>query len=218
MTVYKSIIAYDGTDFHGLQRLPDGRRTVQGVFEEALRELGWQGSSLRAAGRTDAGVHARGQVVDYDLSWRHDPATLTQALNAHLPGDVAVRETEPAPAGFHPRFSARRRRYHYRLVGAPQRDPLRERYAWRVWPEPDVALMREAARGLVGKHDFAAFGKAPISGGHTVRTVYLAEWEPEAESLVFRIEANAFLYRMVRRVVAALLEVGCRRRDASEFA
>lgn len=217
MANYKSIIAYDGTDFQGFQRLGGDRRTVQGVVEDALRRLGWEGGSLRAAGRTDAGVHARGQVVDYDLAWKHDPALLTLALNAHLPNDVAVRATELANPGFHPRFSAKRRRYRYTLMSAPQRDPLRERYAWRIWPAPDPGEMAAAAGLLLGERDFGALGRSPIPGGHTVRAVFQATWRAETEALVFEIEGNAFLYRMVRRLVALMLEVGSARMPIGEF-
>lgn len=216
MDLYQSIVAYDGTDFAGFQRQAGGRRTVQGELEKALRALGWAGGSLLAAGRTDAGVHATGQVVAYRLNWRHTPEDLTRALNAHLPADVAVWGTRPAPEGFHPRFSARSRRYRYRVIVAPWRDPLRERYAWRVWPAPEVEAMNRVAGALVGRHDFGAFGTAPIPGGHTRRTVYLARWEASGDEVTFQIEADAFLYRMVRRLVAACLEVGFGRVSAEE--
>jgi tRNA pseudouridine38-40 synthase len=203
MASYQSIIAYDGTDFAGFQRLPGGRRTVQGVLEDGLRRLGWTGSSLLAAGRTDRGVHAHGQVIGYGLEWPHPMDVLTRALNAHLPRDVAVLQTAPAPSDWHPRFSARRRRYTYRAFVAPARDPLRERFAWR-WPgEPDHGTLHEAARLFLGRHDFGAFGHAPIEGGHTVRTVFRSAWDFGAAA-EYTIEAEAFLYRMVRRLVGAM--------------
>jgi tRNA pseudouridine38-40 synthase len=208
MAAYKSIIAYDGTDFQGFQRQKPGLRTVQAVFEEALRDLGWSEHSIKAAGRTDAGVHARGQVVAFSLAWEHDANNLANALNANLPPDVAVLHTERVSDDFHPRHSARRRRYKYSLVLAPVRDPLRERYAWRIWPEPDLEAMQETAHVLLGQHDFAAFGRAPIPGGHTIRQVFHAEWHRWEEGLNFEIEADAFLYRMVRRFVAAMIEIG----------
>jgi len=208
MATYKAIIAYDGTDFEGFQRLGPGRRTVQGVLEQALAKLGWQGTSILAAGRTDAGVHARGQVVSFDLEWKHGIEVLGVALNAHLPGDVSVRRVTLAGPGFHPRFSARWRCYRYSLLSAPVRDPLAERYAWRVWPAPDLAPMQAAATMALGEHDFGAFGAAPITGGHTRRQVRLARWMGEREGAAFEIEANAFLHRMVRRIVAVMVEVG----------
>jgi tRNA pseudouridine38-40 synthase len=215
MATYKAIIAYDGTEYEGFQRLGPERRTVQGVLEEALTRLGWQGRSILAAGRTDAGVHARGQVVSFELEWGHGVDVLGVALNAHLPTDVAVRQVGLAEPGFHPRFSASWRRYRYSLISVPGRDPLAERYAWRVWPAPEQEPMRVAAERLLGSHDFGAFGAAPIPGGHTRREVRLARWSAEGERAWLEIEANAFLHRMVRRVVAVLVEVGSGRMEAS---
>ena len=217
MVTYKSIIAYDGTDFQGFQRQAEGLRTVQGVIENALRDLGWQERSITAAGRTDAGVHARGQVIAFALDWRHEINSLSRALNANLPDDVAVRQTEVAPQGFHPRFSAKVRRYSYTVICAPMRDPLRERYAWRIWPEPKLDAMETAATMLVGRYDFAAFGQAPSSDGHTIREVFRAHWSRKRDVIAFEIEANAFLHHMVRRLVGALTEIGSGRVDADEI-
>ena len=208
MANYKSIIAYDGTAFQGFQRQEPGIRTVQLVLEDGLRSVGWDEDSIKAAGRTDAGVHARGQVIAFELSWKHPTGKLTDALNANLPADVSVINTEAVEAEFHPRFSARSREYRYTLFTAPVRDPLRVRYSWRIWPEPDIEAMQAAAGMLIGEHDFAAFGSAPIPGGHTLREVIRADWKREKDELRFEIEANAFLYRMVRRIVGALVRVG----------
>lgn len=205
---YKSIVAYDGTEFHGFQRQAASKRTVQGVIEEALTELGWSGDSIRAAGRTDRGVHARGQVVVYSLAWSREPERLTAALNARLPGDVAVRHTEVVPADFEPRFGAIRRRYVYRVLVDPVPDPLKERTSWRVWPEPDFDRLHRVAEMFIGKRDFGAFGKAPTPGGHTVRTISKAEWRLNGAESCLILEADAFLYRMVRRIVGANLQVG----------
>lgn len=211
MAAYKSIVAYDGTDFQGFQRQAEPRRTVQAVLETALHRLGWQGSSLLAAGRTDAGVHARGQVIGFDLDWPHALELLGLALNAHLPRDVSVRDVTLAEATFHPRFSAQRRVYSYALLQAPARDPLRERYAWRVWPALDLGRMAGCAKALIGAHDFGAFGRAPIPGGHTRRRVFRCDWSPQDDLVLLEIEADAFLYRMVRRAVAVMVEVGAGR-------
>jgi tRNA pseudouridine38-40 synthase len=217
MATYQSIVAYDGTDFAGFQR-QKRRRTVQAVLETALRRLGWNDRSLRAAGRTDTGAHASGQVVAFELAWRRSPDRLTTALNAHLPSDVAVRRTEAAPAGFHPRYAARKRGYRYAVMASPQRDPLRERYAWRVWPAPDTTRLAAASALLLGRHDFRAFGPAPRTGGGTIRTVFRSEWAHEADGWSYRIEADAFLYRMVRRIVAALMSVGWGEVEPAEIA
>lgn len=182
-------------------------RTVQGVLEAALSELGWSESSIRAAGRTDRGVHARGQVISYSLSWSREPDRLTAALNAHLPEDVAVRHTEVVSEEFDPRFNAIRRRYVYRLLTDPAPDPLKERTRWRVWPAPNLDRVREVAELFVGKRDYGAFGRAPIPGGHTVREITRSEWVGEGSDLKMILEADAFLYRMVRRIVGAILQV-----------
>ncbi len=216
VALYKSIVAYDGTDFQGFQRQAEGIRTVQAVLEGALRKMGWEGTSLQAAGRTDSGVHAEGQVISFDLEWPHGVDTLTKAFNAHLPKDVAVWSSEPAPEGFHPRFSASRRRYRYRVIVRPWPDPLRERFALRVWPEPRLDLMGELAGSLAGRMDFGAFGQAPILGGHTVRTVHQAIWAVGDNELIFTIEADAFLKHMVRRLVAAHLAVGFEKTRAQD--
>lgn len=183
-------------------------RTVQGVLEAALSKLGWSGSSIRAAGRTDRGVHARGQVISYSLSWSREPDQLTAALNAHLPADVAVRHTEVVSEEFDPRFSAVRRRYVYRLLADPAPDPLKERTRWRVWPAPNLDRIGRLAELFVGKRDFGAFGRAPTPGGHTVREISRSECLREGSELKLILEADAFLYRMVRRIVGAILQVG----------
>ena len=215
MARYQVKLAYDGTDFSGFQ-MQVSVRTVQAEIEKALRALGWVGQSILFGGRTDAGVHAGGQVVAFDLDWVHSSTDLLRALNANLPQDVAVREVNLASADFHPRFAALRRRYQYRLFCEVVREPLRERYAWRVWPKVDLALMRAAARGLVGTHDFGAFGSPPRAGGNTVRTVFRADWLEHGNDLVFTVEANAFLYHMVRRLVAYQVEIGQGRLEPGE--
>ncbi|MBI3158930.1 MAG: tRNA pseudouridine(38-40) synthase TruA [Chloroflexi bacterium] len=212
MARYQVILAYDGTQFKGMQRQARGR-TVQGVLEEALRQLGWQGRSALSAGRTDAGVHASGQVAAFDLDWRHTPEDLLKALNALLPEDAAARAVKAATPKFHPRYDAIARRYTYRLFCQPQRDPLRERYAWRVWPAVSLRPMQQASRELLGSHDFASFGSPPKKGGPTVREVLWAEWDQEGDAFSFHFEANAFLYHMVRRTVALLVEVGQEKTD-----
>lgn len=208
MVRYQVILAYDGTEFCGFQRQANAR-SVQGEVEAALLRIGWQGRSILAAGRTDTGVHASGQVIAFDLDWRHTPAELLAALNANLPSDVAARRVQEAKPGFHPRFDALSRRYRYQTFCQPVRDPLRERYAWRVWPPFDLARMQTAAAGLTGTHDFAAFGTPPRTGGSTIRTVAQAAWQPvPPDGWVFEITADAFLYRMVRHVVATLVAIG----------
>ena len=217
LATYKSIVAYDGTKFEGFQRQASGRRTVQGELEQALQNIGWQESSLRAAGRTDSGVHARGQVIAYQLVWKHSPEDLRMAINANLPCDIAVRKTLLAQKDFHPRYSAVSRRYRYSLFIDKTRDPLRERYAWRIEAEADIKLLKRAADMIVGKKDFGAFGSAPRPGGNTVREIFEAVWNLQDDELWIEIEANAFLYHMVRRLVSALLAVGYGKMEMNEL-
>src|SRR3972149_9190291 len=150
---YKGGLSSDGTAFRGMQRQASGRN-VQDAVEAALRPLGWKGKSILAGGRTDAGVHARGQVIAFDLAWKHSQAALLNALNAGLPTDVAAKSLSVAAADFHPRFDAKARCYEYRLFCQRLRAPLRERYAWRVWPAGKVARLQMAARGLRGGRKF----------------------------------------------------------------
>jgi tRNA pseudouridine38-40 synthase len=208
IVLYKVTLSYDGTAFSGMQRQTNGR-SVQAEVEQALRRIGWQGKSIAVAGRTDAGVHASGQVIAFELEWKHSAEKLVSALNAGLPEDVAANAAAEAPAGFHPRFDAKQRTYRYRLFCQPERDPLRERYAWRVWPAVKLKVLRAAARQLKGEHDFVAFGSAPIQGGGTVRKVMRANWSKTSEDeFVFEVGANAFLYHMVRRMVGLQVKVG----------
>jgi len=205
MARYQVILAYDGTDFVGSQRQATSR-TVQAEFEKALRKVGWQDKSVLLAGRTDTGTHASGQVASFDFDWTHGLPKLQAALNAHLPHDMAVRAVEMAADDFHPRFDATSRRYCYRLFCGGVRDPLRERYAWRVWPPVvDLGSLAEVWRG---KHDFAAFGSPPHPGGSSVRTILSASWTNQADEWTFDIQADAFLYRMVRRLVYVQVAVG----------
>ena len=211
MERYKVTLAYDGTHFFGFQR--QGKdRTVQLDVEAALRQLGWQGRTILSAGRTDSGVHAAGQVIAFDLDWTHGTERLHHAMNAKLPFDVAVKAVEVAAPDFHPRYDATSRCYRYTVQFAPERDPLRDRYAWRVWPPCEFELLQSAANLLIGTYDFAAFGTPPRPGGSTIRTVFRADWQPREERTAwFEVTANAFLYHMVRRMVFVQVLVGQQR-------
>lgn len=218
MARYQIILAYDGTDFLGFQRQGKGGRTVQLEVENALRRLNWQGQSILSAGRTDCGVHAAGQVIAFDLDWKHSPQELGLALNANLPTDVAVQNVSPVQADFHPRYDALGRMYRYQIYCGHFRDPLRERFCWQIMPEPDLQRMNEAARALIGIHDFAAFGTPPRTGGSTIRCVYQANWsQTEEDCYQFFIAANAFLYHMVRRCVFLLVKIGQQRMNLSDL-
>ncbi len=203
----RALVEYDGTEYHGFQLLTD-RPSVQGALEQVLQRLTGQPTRIRYAGRTDAGVHAEGQVIAADLLWRHSLADLERAWNALLPADIAVRQVaRVSDASFHPRFSARSRVYRYTVWTAPWRSPLHGRYT-HYEPRPlDVERMNQAAALLVGSHDFASFGQ-PTQGDSTVREVLRTDWQRTGWTLHFEIEANAFLRRMVRTIVGTLLETG----------
>jgi tRNA pseudouridine38-40 synthase len=217
MERYQVKIAYDGTNFQGFQR-QGSQRTVQSVLESALRQLDWKQRAILYAGRTDTGVHAAGQVIAFDLDWNHTTGELCNALNAHLPIDVAASEVRVVASDFHPRFNALARCYRYRIYNKPVRDPLREHYAWRVWPELNGDLIKQASEKLEGTFDFAAFGSPVAPGGTTIRTVHRACWEQAGDEWYFEVIANAFLYRMVRRIVFLQVQVGKQRLDVDTLA
>ena len=204
---YRATVEYDGSEFHGFQRQGRGERTVQEELEAAIQVVTGRSVTAIGAGRTDTGVHARGQVVAFDIEWRHEELALERALNANLPSDIAVREIMYVNQGFHPRFDARRRTYQYTINNCKYPSPLLRRTSWH-WPRPlDLAAMNMAGKLLVGKRDFAAFGQPPV-GENTVREVFRSEWRRENDLLNYQIEANAFLYRMVRSIVGSLCQVG----------
>jgi tRNA pseudouridine38-40 synthase len=217
MVRYQFIFGYDGTTLAGSQRQANAP-SAQSLLEQALRSLGWQGKSILLAGRTDSGVHASGQVAAADVEWKHSRAGLQAALNAHLPACMAIHSTKIVDDRFHPRFDALARRYRYRIYCQPVRDPLRERYAWRLANPPDVRLLQQAASVLLGTHDFAAFGTPPRAESSTVREVMEARWQTNADELHFEVQANAFLYRMVRRMVYLQVAVGQGRLALNDFA
>ena len=212
MERYQVIIAYDGTLYEGFQRQIQSP-TIQLAFEDALRRLSWCGKSVLAAGRTDSGVHATGQVIAFDLDWRHSDTALRNALNAELPRDVSALHVKCVNADFHPRYDAVARRYVYRLYCAQARNPLLERYVWRISQALDVDRMVCATASLLGTHDFGAFGTPVHAAGTKVRIVFSAAWhreisESEHPVWLFDLRGNAFLYHMVRRIVFSLVSIG----------
>jgi tRNA pseudouridine38-40 synthase len=214
-------IEYDGTDFCGSQAQL-GRRTVQSELERCLKPLTNEDVRVTFAGRTDSGVHAKGQVVNFRTCARHDPDTYRRALNAALPDDLAVVSAGRAPIGFHSRFDAVGREYRYRILNGAVRSPLMRRFAVHVFRPLNLEGMQKACECLLGEHDFASFtgagkGIPAVDGDErpgTVRNVYTAKWSSTAEPddprrlIDFEISANAFLPHMVRNIVGTLLWVG----------
>lgn len=202
----RATVAYDGTDFLGFQWQAQGR-TVQGALEAALNRVTQQVARVVGSGRTDAGVHARGQVIGFRVAWRHTLADLQRALNAVLPADVVVAELGLAEPGWHPRFSARRRHYRYTILNQSLRSPLDRRNAHHVTQPLDPAALQAAAAWLKGEHDFASFGR-PTQGDSTVRAIFDAQWCQDGPWFTFDVVGNAFLRGMVRSLVGSLLQVG----------
>lgn len=207
MSHYRATVAYDGTDFLGFQLQAAGR-TVQGTLEAALLQLSGAETRVIGSGRTDAGVHAAGQVVGFRAEWRHTTADLHRALNAVLSPDIAVVELDEAPEEWHPRFSAKWRHYRYTVHNAAWRSPLTRRYALHVGQPLRLDELQAAARVFVGQHDFASFGRPMQDGESTVRMVYRSGWRQEGETLTYDVIGNAFLRGMVRSLVGSILSVG----------
>jgi len=199
MERYQVILAYDGTDFHGSQ-FQANARTVQGVLEDSLRKLNWMGKSVLFAGRTDAGVHATGQVAAFDLDWNHSLSDLKNALNSLLPRDVSVLRIFLQNPVFQPRFDAVSRTYVYRIYCMEVRNPLLDRFSWRVWPQPNIDRLNNAAALFIGVHDFAGYGRPTSDGGSTIREIMTMSWQGNHDRMTLTITGNAFLYRMVRRL------------------
>jgi tRNA pseudouridine38-40 synthase len=201
-----AVLAYDGTDFQGFQIQKNGR-SVQQELERALYEFGKKRVKTVGGGRTDAGVHARGQTASFTIEWARELEIFRRALNAKLPNDIFVRRVVEVDPKFSARYSAISRRYEYVVWNHPERDVFRTRYAHWVYEPLDAQAMQTAARYLVGKKDFGAFGTPP-QGNNPVRDVMRAEVTRRGDEIVIEFEANAFLYRMVRRMVGTLLLVG----------
>lgn len=211
----KATVAYDGTEYQGFQRQATGP-TVQGVLETALETVTGAPTKVLGAGRTDAGVHAEGQVIAFDTEWRHSLSDLERAMNGVLPHDSAVRDLLQTESSFHPRYDARSRRYRYTIYNAPVRSPLARRISLHLSGSLDLRAIEEATELIIGEHDFAAFGR-PTQGTVTVRRVIEAGWLADPPWLFFEIEASAFLFRMARSIVGTLLQIGQGRLSPDEF-
>ncbi|WP_445613347.1 tRNA pseudouridine(38-40) synthase TruA [Geobacillus sp. YF-1] len=213
----KCVIAYDGTHFFGYQIQP-GKRTVQGELERVLKRM-HKGKEVRvaASGRTDAGVHAYGQVIHFDTPLSLSPEQWKKALNAQLPDDIVVRSAAETDSAFHARFSAKAKEYRYNVWTAAERDVFRRHYcAWHPYPL-HIDAMNEALVPLKGTHDFTGFCSAKTAMEDRVRTIYHAEVEADGPMLQFRLIGSGFLYNMVRIIVGTVLEVGQGKRSPSDI-
>lgn len=210
------VLAYDGTGFRGFAEQPHVR-TVGGVLARALEKVLRHPVELACAGRTDAGVHAWGQVVSFDADPGLDPWRLQQAVNGMLGPEVVVRSADLAPPGFDARRSARWRSYRYTVVNRPVPDPFLARYAWWV-PRPlDLSSLRHAADPLLGEHDFAAFCRKGPEGSSTIRRVLDSRWVDLGDGVLrYEVRATAFCWQMVRSIVGTLVEAGLGRRRPAD--
>ncbi|MDR3633567.1 MAG: tRNA pseudouridine(38-40) synthase TruA [Isosphaeraceae bacterium] len=210
-------LSYDGTDFHGWQRQPD-HRTVQQVLEEALGRLTGREPSTNASGRTDAGVHALGQVVHFYTASRHAPEVFVKALNAMLPPDVRVKRAWEVPQAFHATLDARAKLYRYVIDNSPIADPMQRRYSYHVYQRLDADLMHRAAQALRGRHDFHSFETHWPNRTSSVRTITHIAVARTGDSVSVEVEADGFLYNMVRAITGTLLLVGSGRWPESRVA
>ncbi|WP_338231960.1 tRNA pseudouridine(38-40) synthase TruA [Companilactobacillus muriivasis] len=219
MTRYKLTIAYDGTKFHGFQRQNE-LRTVQGVMEKALMKMTkGQHLDVVGSGRTDAGVHAFGQVIHFDYPGQIPAENMLRALNSLMPLDVLVKNAEIVDENFHARFGVKKKTYQYRVDCGHYTDPFKRFYTGHYPYTLSVDKIQTALKDLEGEHDFTSFA---ASGGvieNKVRTIYSATcvYNKNNDELVFEFTGNGFLYNMVRILVATLLEIGNGRRDVHDF-
>lgn len=216
---YRLLLQYDGTDFHGWQ-VQENARTIQGELERVIGMLEDADVKVVGSGRTDAGVHAEGQVANVHMNRGFTPDKLKNAINGNMWRDIRVMKAEAAPDEFHARFSAKRKSYIYRVMNAPVMSPFWRRFAHHEIRPLDVARMNDAARLFLGEHDWTAFSSAQIDGENRVRTVtdftVESHWDARAGGVMieFRIAAHGFLRYMVRSIVGTMLEVGRAEKDS----
>jgi tRNA pseudouridine38-40 synthase len=211
------IVEYDGTRYHGFQ-LQSGQPTIQQELETAIERLTGEKIRLLTASRTDAGVHARGQVVSFRTSSTHSLETFVSGLNYYLPKAIAVKAAHKADASFNVRRNAVSREYNYYILNSPVRSPIRYRFCHLVSGDLDVEAMNRAARMLIGEHDFASFvNNKEASAKNTVKRVERSEVTRDGEMVVFNIKANSFLMHQVRNIVGPLIKVGRGKMSVDEF-
>lgn len=200
-------VAYDGTEYCGWQIQPNGV-TVEGELNAALSRITGEKVKVTGASRTDAGVHARGNVAVFDTTSRIPPDRMAYAVNRELPDDIVVTESAEAPETWHPRYQKSAKTYEYRILNSEMPDPLRRKDTWHVSWKLDMEAMRRGAAYLIGEHDFKSFCSIRTEAKDTVRTIYSLEIRKEGDIIVIRITGNGFLYNMVRIIAGTLLEAG----------
>ena len=209
MNNYLAIVEYDGTSFNGFQVQPEGTRTVQEELTRAVSTVLGHEIVLQYAGRTDAGVHARGQVINFKTGLELDLYRFRWSLNRVLPEDIGIKEMKKVPSSFDSRRSAKTREYRYYVVNSNYQSVFLKNYSILLTPELNMRLMKKAARMFVGKRDFASFASPSLSGVSTIRRIYSFTVTRDDEGVTtFKVVANSFLYNMVRIMIGTILEVG----------
>ena len=217
MRTINLIIEYDGSNYLGWQIQPKGH-TIQGVIQDRLKRLTGEPLQLIGSGRTDAGVHALGQVAHFKTESRMDANTFQRALNSLLPEDIVIRRAEEVEADFHARRSAKSKIYEYRILNRSTPPAVDRQYVWHVPQKLNLDEMKKATHNLVGEHDFSAFRSVGSSTRSSVRNILRADWRRGKGGLLrFEIEASGFLKQMVRAIVGTLVEVGRGKISAQEF-
>ncbi len=214
MAHWKVVLEYDGTDFSGWQIQPNGR-TVQEELERAVRQISGEGIRVAGAGRTDAGVHARGQVATFALATTFTPEDLRRSLNGVLPEDIVVHSVEPVPDDFHARYSATARRYAYTIGLGPA--AIDRRILWVCPYRLDIEVLRRCATRVLGQHDFTSFAKVGTDTVHGRCTVTRSEWVLKDRRLIYHVKADRFLYGMVRALVGTMVDMARGYRSETEW-
>jgi tRNA pseudouridine38-40 synthase len=214
---FKLLIEYDGSRYHGWQRQKEDP-TVQGEIEKALQEMTSKAVTVIGSGRTDAGVHAEGQVANFKCETRLEPQALMNGLNSLLASDIVIRACEQVNASFHARYNAKSKIYHYKILNCPIPAAIGRQYSWFIRQELNQDAMRAAISHIIGHHDFKAFEATGSPRQRTTRHVLSADLgEQQDGMLIFRIEADGFLRCMVRNIVGTLVDVGRGKLSAADF-
>jgi tRNA pseudouridine38-40 synthase len=208
------ILEYDGTNYHGWQK-QDNALTIQTIVEKAIKDLTQENVNLIAAGRTDTGVHARGQVVNFYLQKKMPLYKIYKGLNAYLPGDIVVKKVEKVEKNFHSRYDAKKRIYQYFI--SLDRTALYRNYCWQLFYKLNLNTLKQTAEHVFGVHDFSSFCKYEVSSDHKKCQVYESKWIEQGDFLVYRIVANRFLHGMVRTIVGTMIDVARGRFDMEDF-
>lgn len=218
MPKFKTVVEYDGTNYHGWQFQPNAV-TIQGEIEKALEKIFHTRITVYGAGRTDSGVHAHGQVTHIVASWRHPSENLKRAINSLLPDDICIKEVSEVADDFHARHSAISKTYRYQILNQRTRSPMKRLYSWHVNQQLDVDELQAASNLLLGAHDFATFGAATSGTPSTVREIFEARWygEKGGPNLTFTIRGSGFLRFMVRSLVGTLVRVGSGKLSVEDF-